>query len=229
MKNIAIIPARSGSKGLINKNIKFINGKPLLAYSIEEAVKSNVFNEVMVSTDSEEYADLAIQYGANVPFLRSKKNSSDDASSWDVVSEVLEGYRKNKYCFDTVCLLQPTSPLRSSNDIIEAYKDFEGNNVDSLSSVCEVEHTPLWMMKLKQDRLLNDFNKKLLDLPRQQLDQFYRLNGAIFIRKILYEDSNLFLLNNNEIAFIMDKRRSVDIDDDFDFSICEYLINQQQI
>lgn len=93
MNNLAIIPARSGSKGLKNKNIKLLDGKPLLAYTIEAAIDSGVFDEVMVSTDSEEYAKIAIEYGAKVPFLRSQENSKDTSSSWDVVFEVLEFYR----------------------------------------------------------------------------------------------------------------------------------------
>ena len=94
MKNIAIIPARSGSKGLRDKNIKELNGKPLLAYSIEAAKKSNIFDDIMVSTDSEKYAQIAKKYGANIPFLRSEANSGDKADSWSVVVEVLENYQK---------------------------------------------------------------------------------------------------------------------------------------
>ena len=114
MKNIAIIPARSGSKGIPDKNIKDINGKPLIAWTIEAAIKSNMFNCVMVSTDSDKYADIARNYGAEVPFLRSSENSSDTSSSWDVVREVLLKYEEMGFLFDTFTLLQPTSPLNSS-------------------------------------------------------------------------------------------------------------------
>ena len=101
MKNIAIIPARSGSKGLINKNIKEIFGKPLMAYSIEAALESGCFDEVMVSTDSEEYAEIGKKYGASVPFLRSELTSSDSASSWDMVGEVLDNYKNEVYRYDS--------------------------------------------------------------------------------------------------------------------------------
>ena len=90
MKNLAIIPARSGSKGLKNKNIKLLNGKPLLAYSIEAALKSKCFDSIIVSTDSKKYADIAIKYGAQVPFFRSTETSTDTATSWAVVREVLK-------------------------------------------------------------------------------------------------------------------------------------------
>ena len=137
MSNIAIIPARSGSKGLKDKNIKELCGKPLFAYSIEAALKSSCFDEVMVSTDSEKYAEIARRYGASVPFLRSVSTSSDIASSWDMVDEVLAGYRDLGREFETFCLLQPTSPLRTAKDIIAAYKLYNDKASFSVVSVCE--------------------------------------------------------------------------------------------
>lgn len=224
MKHIAIITARSGSKGIKDKNIKLMNGKPLLTYSIEAAKKSGIFDEIMVSTDSQTYADIAIEYGANVPFLRSAKNSSDNAGSWDTVLEVVRNYKELGRFFDTVCLLQPTSPLRTGNDIIEAYRTFRENDVNALTSVCEVDHPPMWTMKLAENRMLTEFKKHSDDAPRQSLDKYYRLNGAIYIRQIEYGADEIVLKDDQEIAFVMDKRRSVDIDDEFDFEIGEYLI-----
>lgn len=118
MRNIAIIPARSGSKGLKDKNIKLLNGVPLLAYTIKAAVESNMFNEIFVSTDSEVYAQIAREWGANVPFLRSAELSGDEVSAWDVVRDSIKRYEGLGKKFDTVALLQPTSPLRTSKDII---------------------------------------------------------------------------------------------------------------
>lgn len=225
MKNIAIIPARSGSKGLKDKNIKLMNGKPLLSYSISAAQDSGVFNEIMVSTDSRKYAEIAKKYGAGVPFLRSGKNSSDTAGSWDMVLEVLNNYKDLGWEYDTVCLLQPTSPLRSAKDISDAYKVFQENDVDALTSVCEVDHSPLWTMTLGDDRLLTEFKKKNTAVPRQQLDTYYRLNGAIYIRKVEYHKDGASLRDDKEIAFIMDKRRSVDIDDEYDFIFADYMLS----
>ena len=125
MKNIAIIPARSGSKGLKDKNIRNLNGRPLLAWTIEAAVRSGEFDEIMVSTDSEAYAEIARRYGADVPFLRSPATATDTASSWDTVAEVLENCRERGSTFDTFCLLQPTSPLRNAEDIRNAYRDID--------------------------------------------------------------------------------------------------------
>jgi len=226
MKNIAIIPARSGSKGLKNKNIKLMNGKPLISYSIAAAKESGMFDEIMVSTDSQKYAEIAIQYGARVPFLRSAENSSDTAGSWDMVLEVLNNYKKIGWEYDTVCLLQPTSPLRIGKDISDAYNDFKENNVDALTSVCEVDHSPLWTMTLDEDRMLTEYRKHSANVPRQKLDTYYRVNGAIYIRKIEYSKNGIELLDATEIAFIMDKIRSIDIDDELDFAVGEYLMTR---
>ena len=121
MRSIAIIPARSGSKGLPDKNIKPLNGKPLLAYSIEAALASGMFDTVHVSTDSERYAGIARQYGADEPFLRSAETSSDTASSEDAIREVLRRYEEMGQRFDAFMLLQPTSPLRTADDIRAAF------------------------------------------------------------------------------------------------------------
>lgn len=226
MNNLAIIPARSGSKGLKDKNIKNLNGIPLIGFSIDAATKSNIFTEVMVSTDSQLYADISKKMGASVPFLRSIEKSNDSASSWAVVLEVLERYLEKDKKFDSVCLLQPTSPLRDANDIVSAYRLLEERNGDSVTSVCEVDHSPLWSMKLPEDLSLNEFNKECEDIPRQKLGKYYRLNGAIYIRKIEYSDKTIKLLNNNDFALIMKRNHSIDIDTIEDFELAEYYIRK---
>lgn len=223
MNNIAIIPARSGSKGLKDKNIKKLNGKPLLAYSIEAARQSMVFDEIMVSTDSKKYAEIAKAAGANVPFLRSAVNSSDKASSWDTVIEVLNNYAKVGKTFDTVCLLQPTSPLRTAEDIIGAYKVLTQKSANAVTSVCEADYPPLWNMILPEDNSLEEFKKQDQDCPRQQLPTYHRLNGAIFIKTIDYTNGQIKLVDNKEFAFIMPQQHSVDIDTDVDFLIAGVL------
>lgn len=217
MKNLAIIPARSGSKGLKDKNIRELSGKPLLAYSIDAAHKSGLFQEVMVSTDSEKYAAIAKECGATVPFLRSEAASTDSADSWSVVREVLSGYREAGQQFDTVCLLQPTSPLRTAEDIIGAYALLDERMADAVTSVCELDHSPLWSMTLNENLSLREFRQQLANVPRQILPQYYRLNGAIYIRKIVYMDNSVELLSENEFAYVMSRKHSVDIDtmDDF--------------
>ena len=224
MSNLAIIPARSGSKGLKNKNIKNLNGRPLLAYSIEAAKKSKLFDEIMVSTDNEEYAEIARNYGANVPFLRSETNSSDKTGSWDVVLEVLSNYLEKGLKFDSLCLLQPTSPLRTAQDIIDAYKFLKTKEADAITSVCEVDYSPLWTMTLPSNLSLEEFKKRDSDTPRQLLEKYYRLNGAIYIRKINYSNKEIQLIDTNEFAYIMSGEHSVDIDTELDFVIAESIL-----
>ncbi|MBS5002718.1 cytidylyltransferase domain-containing protein [Holdemania filiformis] len=222
--NLAIIPARSGSKGLKDKNIKLLCDKPLIAYSISAALDSGLFNKIMVSTDSLQYAEIAREYGAEVPFLRSEKNSSDTARSWDVVEEVLEGYLKKGQEFDTVCLLQPTSPLRKPEDIIAGYRELALKDADAVTGVCEMDHSPLWATPLEKDLSLEEFRKHMNSVPRQMLKTYYRINGALYIRKISYADNKIRILDGKEYACIMDKRKSVDIDTLEDFEYASFLM-----
>lgn len=227
MNNIAIIPARSGSKGLVNKNIRLMNDKPMLAYSIEAAIESNMFSRIMVSTDSEEYAEIAKKFGAEVPFLRDATTSGDTASSWQVVEEVLTKYKENKICFDTICLLQPTSPLRTASNIINAYNELILKKANAITSVCEVDHSPLWTTVLPNNHSLGEFRKNLKECPRQQMDTFYRINGAIYVRRIEYNDE-IKILQNEEYAYIMEKNESIDIDDINDFLMAELLMKNRK-
>lgn len=226
MKNIAIITARSGSKGLKDKNIKLLLGKPMLAYSIEAAIESCMFETVMVSTDSEQYASIAKEYGADVPFLRSIENSGDKAGSWDVVKETLHRYLDISKKFDTVCLLQPTSPLRTASDIFLAYEMLSVNCADAITSVCKSDHPIQYYLELDDSLSLRSFRDKTVDLPRQKLGQYYRINGAIYIRKILYNCDNIELIDHKELAFVMSRKNSVDIDTIDDFDYAEFLLNK---
>lgn len=226
MRNIAVIPARSGSKGVKDKNIKDLCGKPLMAYTIEAAVDSECFDEVMVSTDSAYYADIAKQYGASVPFLRSEKTATDNASSWDMVEEVLFKYETCGEQFDTFCLLQPTSPLRTANDIKSAYNLYLEKADFAVVSVCEAEHSPLWCGHLPDSREFIDFIDADAMKQRQSGGVFYRLNGAIYIVDIKRFRENRFLYQKGSYAFIMDQKRSVDIDTEMDFKMAEFLISE---
>jgi len=222
MRNLAIIPARSGSKGLKDKNIKLLSGIPLLAYSIRAAENSQMFNKIMVSTDSEIYADVAKKYGAEVPFMRSAVLSGDAAGSWDVVLDVLSKYQEQDEIFDTVCLLQPTSPLRSPQDIVNGYGVLADKEADAVTAVCKMDHSPLWSMVLPEDGSLKDFIRK--SVPRQMMEQHYRINGALYIRKLDYSEVGIIILNREEYAYIMDRNRSIDIDTIEDFKYVEFLL-----
>lgn len=224
MKNLAIIPARSGSRRLPDKNIKLLNGKPLMAYSIEHALQSGIFDEVMVSTDSDKYARIGIEYGASVPFLRSPETSGDTASSWDAVREVIENYKKAGRCFDTFCLLQPTSPLRNEEDIINAYKLYNSKKSVAVISVCEAEHNPLWCNTLPKNSSLASFKRTTPYSGNENPGKYYRLNGAIYIADIIefLNDTNLY--REGSYAYIMPRERSIDIDTEIDFRYTEFLM-----
>ena len=222
-KIIAIIPARSGSKGLKDKNIKELNGKPLIAYTIEAALESKVFDKVFVSTDSEKYAEISRKYGADVPFLRSAENSTDRAGTWEVVKEVLAKLEEK---YDIVILLQPTSPLRTAQNIKEATDLFFEKNADSIVSVTETDHPIFWCNTLDENLSLKDFVKKEFNKNRQDLPKSYTLNGAIYIiKENLFEDlSKLNLYGDNSYAYIMERENSVDVDGELDFLYIKTII-----
>lgn len=224
MKSIAVIPARSGSKGLKDKNIKLLNGKPLIWYSIQAAITSECFDEVMVSTDSKKYAEIARECGASVPFLRSVEMSTDKASSWDTVREVLDNYKDLGKEFDTVMLLQPTSPLRTADDIKNAFSILEEKNADSVVGVCEMDHSPLWSNVLPENKCLNGFIRpEVKNAGRQGLPTYYRINGAIYLTKIT-EKLGVNLYSNTGYAYVMPREKSIDIDTELDFRMAEFLL-----
>lgn len=227
MKHLAVIPARSGSKGLKDKNIRNLNGKPLLAYTIEAAKNSGIFDEIIVSTDSAEYAEIAKIWGANVPFLRSNDLSNDIASSWDVVKDVINRCKKLGSEFETVTLLQPTSPLRTSEDIIEGYKIMKKKDANLVVGVCEMDHSPLWANTLPDSHSLEEFIKpEVAKVPRQSIPKYYRINGALYIVKVDYFLQTADIYSNRSFASIMRKENSVDIDNQIDFKFAEVLLNQ---
>lgn len=223
MRKLAIIPARSGSKGIKDKNIKILNGRPLMAYTIEAAVESKLFDEVMVSTDSSEYAEIAKQYGANIPFLRSLSNSNDRADSWDVVREVLAMYETQGLYFDVVALLQPTSPLRDCEDILSAFNIFMEKSASAVISVCEAEHPVSWYNVLPPDGSLDGFISCENNCQRQKLEKYYRPNGAIYFVKVNIIKEKLDIYQKGSYAYIMSREKSVDIDMELDFLYAELI------
>ncbi len=221
MARIAIIPARSGSKGLKDKNIKPMHGLPLMAYTIRAALRSGVFDEVCVSTDSEKYAGIAREYGASVPFMREPEWSGDAASTWDTLRSVIRNYEKSGRTFDTIALLQPTSPLRDSGDIAGAFRLFDEKSADSVISVCEAEHSPALYNVLHEGDCMDGFIDEEAPGRRQDGERYYRLNGAIYILRtdVLMQHRRIY--GERSFAYIMDKRHSIDIDDEFDFFLAE--------
>ena len=226
MRSIAIIPARSGSKGLVDKNIANVCGRPLIDYTIKAALESNCFQHIMVSTDSEKYADIAKKCGVDVPFLRSLETSSDTSDTWDVVREVLGRYEKKGEKFDYVMLLQPTSPLRSAKDIINAFQLIKTKEVVNVVSVTEVEHPVQWCFSLEDSLSLENYAKSPFNkMRRQDLKKHYIENGAIYLVKadrIMEKYYNLY--EDNCYAYIMPRSKSIDVDDKIDLMMLEAIL-----
>lgn len=222
MKNIAIIPARSGSKGLPDKNIIDLKGHPLMYYTIKAALDSGIFDEIMVSTDSEMYAGVAKECGANVPFLRSEATSGDKAGSWDVVREVLSNYMEWGIKFDYVALLQPTSPLRNSDDIIGTYNLIKAG-ANNAVSISEVEHPVQWCFTLPENGCMEEFAKSpYCNMRRQDLEKHYMENGAIYIvnaKKIMSQNYNFYA--DRCYGYVIPRERSVDIDGKIDIIVAK--------
>lgn len=228
MRNIAVVPARSGSKGLKDKNIRELLGKPLIAYAIEAAKESGLYETIHVSTDSEIYAEVAREYNADVPFLRSQELATDNASTWDAMRYVIEEYEKRGKRFDTITVLQPTSPLRTKEDIVGAYRFFLEKGANMISSVCEMEHSPLWCNTLPDDLSMENFeDEEVAYCPRQELPIYYRENGAVYILKIDYLLKEKSVYKNKCYAYLMDNSHSVDIDGEIDFVIAQAILNSR--
>jgi len=221
-KILAIIPARSGSKGLSDKNVKDLNGKPLIAYTICAAIKSEVFDYIMVSTDSEKYAEISRCYGASVPFLRSSRTSSDSASTIEVIVEVLDKLDKK---YDIVIILQPTSPLRASNDIIESLDLFFEKKAKAVVGVTKLNHPLELVNHLPEDKSMDGFIKKEhINKSRQEIDSSYVINGAIYIINTNLISKDLNLYQKGTFAYIMNEENSIDIDTELDFTVAESIL-----
>lgn len=229
MHNLAIIPARGGSKGLPGKNIKLLNGKPMIAYTIEAALNSKQFSTVMVSTDDQQIADIATQYGAEIPSLRPQSLASDTSSTVDVVEYVINEYQNKEKFFDTICILQPTSPLRTNEDIAHAYEVYAAKNACAVVSVCECEHSPLWENTLPDDmNMANFLRPEVLNTRRQDLPKYYRLNGAIYISNIKNFLRLKTFYSDVTYAYEMTKKSSIDIDNIEDFELAEFFMKNNK-
>lgn len=223
--HLAIIPARSGSKGLPGKNVRLLDGIPLMAYSILAAKNSNIFQTIILSTDSREYADIAMTYGAEIPWLRDTKLASDNAFSTDVVIDLLNRLSETGKQYTHFTLLQPTSPLRTSSDINEAWKLLQQKKASAVIGVSECQHPPQWCNILPEDLCMKDFIKPEAMVPRQNLEQQYMVNGAIYMSETIAFMKHKSFFMPDTYGYIMPPERSVDIDNEIDFLVAESLIN----
>ena len=225
MNKIAIIPARSGSKGLKDKNIIDICGKPLLAYSIEAALNFGLFEKVILSTDSEKYAQIGKSFGSDI-MMRGEKLSDDKATTFMVIEDILS--RLETPC-DYFVLLQPTSPLRTEKHVKEAVEQFENNysDFDFLVSVKEAEHANVLVKPIEDDLSLKHFDTDFSNYRRQGYKD-YSPNGAIFIAKPRQYLSQKHFFGENSMAYKMNKFDSVDIDDELDYKFACLLMGEMK-
>lgn len=227
---LALIPARGGSKGLPGKNIRLLLGKPLISWSIGQSLRSRYIDKVVVSTDSEKIASVARRYGAEVPFKRPKKLATDKAKSIDAVLHALDYMRKNGEDYDILVLLQPTSPLRTAEDIDRAIRFLFTKRTETVVSVCEANHPPLWSNTLPPDLNMRKFIKSsIINKNRQELARYYRLNGAIYVAWANYLKKYRTFFGKDTYAYIMDSDRSVDIDTIMDFTVAGAIMKQKMI
>ena len=217
---LAIIPARGGSKRLPRKNILDLNGKPLIAWSIEAGLSSKYIDKVVVTSDDDDILTISKKYGA-VTINRPNELASDTATTFDAIKHAVDNYEK----YDYIVLLQPTSPLRDKVHIDKAIELLESKNADAVVSVCEMDHSPLWTNTLDDDLSMCNFLKDdLKDTRSQNLDKYFRLNGAIYIcntEKLSQEKT--FFLKDDIYAFKMNRDVSIDIDTGIDLDLARLI------
>ncbi|MTC22284.1 MULTISPECIES: acylneuraminate cytidylyltransferase family protein [unclassified Providencia] len=224
--NIAIIPARAGSKRLPKKNIKLLNGKPLITWTIEAAIKSNIFDRIIVSTDSIEIKEISEASGAEVPFIRSPELSTDIATTNDVITNVIEHLESIGHSIKTITLLQPTSPLRTAKNIQDAFLLKNKKEAKAIVSVCEIEFPYNLCNKLPADHSLNNFILQENNKRTQDQEIYYRLNGAIYIFDRTFVSKLAELYTKGTYAYIMPREESIDIDNMLDFKLAEILATE---
>ena len=222
---LAVIPARGGSKRLPRKNILDLNGKPLIAWSIKAGLKSKYIDKVVVSSDDKEVLDISQDYGADT-IKRPDSLASDTATTFDAIKHTIQNVKK----YDYIILLQATSPLRDEKHIDGAIELLESKNADAVVSVCEMDHSPLWSNTLDDSLSMKSFLRDgVLNKRSQDLEEYFRLNGAIYIceiDKFLKEKS--FFLKDNVFAYKMDRENSIDIDDRYDFDLANFYLTQKK-
>lgn len=225
---LAIIPARIGSKGIKEKNIYVIQGKPLIGYTIEAASKSRYIDRTIVSTDSEKIAGISRRYGADVPFLRPEELATDTARTIDAVLHAVDTLRQEGECYDVIVLLQATSPLRDENDIDGALEYFESIGERSVLSISKIEKSPILMRgKTPEGKLIPLINEGST-VRRQDFKDYFIVNGAIYINlsKELTKDTSL---NDNEYGWEIPSAHALDIDSPEDIDAMQRIAGTTEI
>lgn len=224
-KILALIPARGGSKGIKGKNIIPLGGKPLISYSIQSALESKYVDDVVVSTDSKEIAEIAQKYGAQIPFMRPSELAGDSIKTIDVVIHAIQQMKSKGCCYDTLLLLQPTQPLRTAGDIDGAIRLFYEKGCCGLASVSPVDDHPILIRSLSDNGILTPLLDRNSTCRRQDMPVFYKINGCVYLNSIDEINVNTSF-NDNPIGYVMKRTHSVDIDERKDLCVAEYYIKQ---
>jgi N-acylneuraminate cytidylyltransferase len=220
MSNICIIPARRGSKRIPKKNIKPFLGYPIISYSIKAAIKSNLFSEIMVSTDCQKIADIAIKYGARVPFLRSKKNSDDIATTYNVITEVIAEYQKNGINFENICCIYACAPFVNPKRLKNAYQKLNNKKFDSIFPVIKYSFPIQRALKIHNDKI-ELFNSNHLNTRSQDLEDSFHDAGQFYwmkTEKILEKEN---IITDNCGGIVISELEGQDIDYEIDWKIAE--------
>lgn len=228
---LGVIPARGGSKGIPKKNIKDMNGKPLIAYTIEtanKAIEVGVLNRCIVSTDSVEIAEVSRKYGADVPFMRPDYLSGDTIKSVDVILHTLSFLERQGEHFDAVVTLQPTSPMRTANDLVEGIRMFDENESDSLIAVYEdVKANGFNYYRMGENHEgIAEHKEHNTGIRRQEMKPMYVRNGALYISSIDLLKNRKLIIGDVPLLYVMPKERSIDVDSMMDFEYIELLMKK---
>lgn len=224
LKSVAVIPARGGSKRLAGKNLIDLAGKPLIAWTIEAAIESGIFDSIVVSSDEEQILAVASKYDDIIALKRPDYLASDTATTTDAVAHALEELEDRGIWAWVVTVLQPTSPLRLAEDITAAFSQFLDGQSAMLVSVCELDHPIEWSGTLDTNSRLIGLNNSLH--RSQDYEKRYRLNGAIYICRRKNVQVGSPLITGAPLAYVMPRSRSLDIDTSLDLKLCELILNR---
>jgi len=222
-KVLGIIPARGGSKGVLGKNIRAVAGKPLIAWTIEEAKKSKIIDRLILSSEDDEIIRVAKEWGCEVPFVRPLELASDETPGIDPILHAIEVLPE---AYDYVVVLQPTSPLRKSSDIDNCVHLCDEVNAPSCVSMTEVDKSPYWMYVIScNGQITSIIDQEKPFSRRQELPKFHVLNGAIYVAKTAWLIKSNKFVGSGTVAYVMTQRASLDIDTELDIELADFLLS----
>jgi CMP-N,N'-diacetyllegionaminic acid synthase len=221
---LALVPARGGSKGVPRKNIRLIGGKPMIAWTIEAARNSRYIDRLVLSSDDQAIIDIAVACGCEAPFVRPAALASDQADSISVIRHAIDALPEQ---FEYLVLLQPTSPMRRTEDIDGAIEHCVKRGAPACVSVCEPEKSPLWMLRLDADGIVHPlFPSQPIPYRRQDAPSVFALNGAVYVARTDHLKLGGTFLAPGAIGYQMPKERSFDVDTELDIAIVDFLLRQ---